>query len=73
MGEGLVTGKRVSSERAQNDPPVDTQHGNSARCGRRMNGFIVPYFLDRDFTGGSPKIPCGNRFLKRSSRASTQP
>ena len=31
MGEGLVTGKRVSLESAQTDPPVGTQHGNSAR------------------------------------------
>ena len=31
MGEGLVTGKRVSLESTQTDLPTGTQHGNSAR------------------------------------------
>ena len=31
MGEGLVTGKRVSLESAQTDPPIGMQRGNSAK------------------------------------------
>ena len=31
MGEGLVTGRRVSLELHRPDPPVRTQHGNSAK------------------------------------------
>ena len=40
MGEELVTGERVSMESAQTDPPVGTQHGNSARWVEEWKRFM---------------------------------